>query len=56
MDTLDVAKFGTVNDNFDNVDWLASTDVSYIPDTNQSAYEARDTTITAVHNIKQRQR
>ena len=29
-----VAEFGTVDDNFDNVNWLASIGISYNPPTN----------------------
>ena len=47
---IGVAKFGRVDDNFDNVDWLISIGVSYSPPTNQTIYEARDTTVTTIHN------
>ena len=50
----DVTEYGTVDDNFDSVDSLASTDVSYNPPTDKIMYEARDTTITAIHNIQRR--
>ena len=46
------SKFGTFNDNIDNVDWLASIDVSYNPVTNQSTY---GTTVAAIYIIQERQ-
>ena len=49
---IGVAEFGTVDDNFDNVDWIASIDVSYNLLTNQTTYEARDKR-RAKHNILQ---
>ena len=49
-----VSDFSTIDDNFDNVQWMDSIEVSYNPATNQKAYEARLCT-TEIHNIQQRQ-
>ena len=46
---IGVSQFGTVSDNFYNVDWLASTDVSYNLATNHTTYEARDITIISIY-------
>ena len=43
-----VSDFGTIDDNFDNVQWMGSIEVSYIPATNQKTYEARSHT-AAIH-------
>ena len=48
-----VSDFGTINDNFDNVKWIDSIEISYNAATNQSTYKARSHT-TAIHNIQQR--
>ena len=47
-----VSDFGTIDDNFDNVQWMDSIEVNYNPATNQKIYEARSHT-TAIHNIQQ---
>ena len=47
---IGVSDFGTVDDNFDNVQWMDTIEVSYNPAKNQSTYKARSHT-TAVHNI-----
>ena len=39
---IGVAEFGTVADNFDNVDWLALHNVSYKSATNQTTYKTTD--------------
>ena len=51
---IGVSDFGT-NDNFDNVQWMDSIEVSYNPATNQSTYKARSHT-AAIHTIQQRQK
>ena len=50
---IGVSDFGTIDDNFDNVQWMDSIEVSYYPATNQSTYKARSHT-AAIHNIQQR--
>ena len=52
---MGVAEFGTIDDNFDNVDWLASIDVSYYTPTKEITFKAIDT-LTAIHNIQQTER
>ena len=49
---IGVADFGTVNDNFDNVQWCDCKDVNYNP-TIQSTYEQIDHT-AVIHNIQKR--
>ena len=49
---IDVSEFSTVNDTFDNVDWLASITVSYNPATNQTTYETLNTRITTTQYKK----
>ena len=48
-----VSHFGTIDDNFNNVQWMDSIKVSYNPATNQKTYETRSYTAT-IHNIQQR--
>ena len=52
---IGLSDFGTIDDNFDNVQWMDSIEVSYNPATNQSTYKARPH-IAAIHNIQQRQK
>ena len=52
---IGISDFGTIDDNFDNVQWMDSIEVSYNPATNQSTYKARSHT-AAIHNIHQRQK
>ena len=52
---IGVSHFGTIDDNFDNVQWMDSTEVIYNPATNQSTYKARSHT-AVMHNIQQRQK
>ena len=47
-----VTEFGIVDDYFDNLDCLALRTISYNPHTNQTIYETRDTTVTAIHYIQ----
>ena len=47
---IGVAELATIDDNFDNIDWLDSIDVSYNPPNNQTTYKARDT-IAAKYSI-----
>ena len=46
-----VADYGTIDDNFDNVAWIDSFDVTYDPVTQQVTY---DSTVTAIHNLQQK--
>ena len=50
-----VSDFGTIDDNFDNIQWMDSIEVSYTPATNQKTNKARSHT-AAIHNIQQRQK
>ena len=43
-----------IDDNFDDVDWLASIHVSYYLPTKKATYEARNTILATIHNIQQR--
>ena len=52
---IEVSDFGTIDDNFNNVQWMDSIEVSYNPATNQSTYKPRSHT-AAIHNIQQRQK
>ena len=36
-----VPDFGTIDDNFDNVQWMDSKEFNYNPSANQTTYEAR---------------
>ena len=51
---IGVSDFSSIDDNFDNVQWMDSIEVSYNPETNQSTYKARSHT-EAIYNIQQRQ-
>ena len=48
-----VADYGTTDDNFDNVAWIDSIDVTYDPATQQVTYGS---TVTAIHNIQHSER
>ena len=50
-----VSDSGTIDDNFDNVQWMTSIDVSYNLAISQTTYEATLHT-TTIHNIQQRQK
>ena len=50
---IDVTDYGTIDDNFDNVAWTDSTDITYDPATQQVTLGS---TATAIHNIQQRER
>ena len=52
-DCIGVEDYGTIDDTFDNVAWIDSTDVSYDPATQQVTFGS---TVTAIHNIQQRER
>ena len=47
---IGVAEYGTIDDNFDNVDWIDSIDVTNDPTTQQVTY---DSTVTTICNIQQ---
>ena len=47
---IGVADFHTADDNFDNKDWLAFTDVSYKLLSYQTTYDVSDTTIIMIYN------
>ena len=48
-----VADYGTIDDNFDNVAWIDSIDVTYDPATQQVTYGSR---VTAILNIHQKEK
>ena len=50
---IGVADYGTIDDKFDNVAWIYSIDVTYDLTTQQVAHGS---TVTAIHNIQQRER
>ena len=50
-----VSVFGTIDDNFYNIQWMDSIEVSYNPETNQTTYKGRTHT-AAIHFIQQRRR
>ena len=52
---IGVSDFSTIDDNFDNIQWIDFIEVSYNPATNQSTYKVRSQT-AAIHNIQQRQK
>ena len=45
---IGVADYGTIDDNFDNVAWIDSIDVTYDPATHQVTYRS---TATGIHKI-----
>ena len=51
-----IAEFGTVNNNFDSIDWLAFIDCNYNSPCDQTIREARNVTIRALQSIQQKQR
>ena len=53
---IGVIEIGSVDDNIDNVDWLASTDVSCNPHNKQNTDETSDTRLKAICSIQQKQR
>ena len=52
---IGVSDFGTIDDNFSNVQWMDCIEVRYNPATNQSTYKAISHT-AAIHNIQQRKK
>ena len=52
---IGVTDFGTIDDNFDNVQWIDSIEVSYNPPTHLASYGTKETT-AAIHNIQKRQK
>ena len=49
---IGVADYGTIDANFDNIAWIDSIDVRYVPATQQVTYGS---TVIAIHNIQQRE-
>ena len=50
---IDIADYGTIDDNFDNVAWIDITDVTDNPATQQVTYGF---TVTVIHNTQHRER
>ena len=50
---ISVANYGTVDDNFDNIAWIDSIDVTYNLATQQVTYGS---VVRAIHSIQQRER
>ena len=50
---IGIADYGTIDDNFDNVAWIDSIDITYDPASQQVTYGPA---ATAIHNIQQRER
>ena len=50
---IGIVHYGTIDDNFDNVAWIDSIDVTYDPAVQQVTYDLK---ATAIHNVQQKRK